>query len=402
MNVLFLTLANINIQNKGIYSDLARCFTSHGHTLYIVSPIERRNKKPTHLDSEHNMHHLHVRSLNIQKTNIIEKGLATLMLETQFCRAIKAYFKDIHFDIILYSTPPITFAKVIRMVKKTNPTAISYLLLKDIFPQNAVDLGMFGKSSIVYKYFRHKEKQLYALSDFIGCMSPANVAYLLKHNPTIDKQRVEVAPNSIEIAPTPKKNADERKQILHRYGIPSDKIIFIYGGNLGKPQGIPFLIKCLEANMNRKDCHFIIVGNGTEYAKMLHWHTTNQPNNVTLLPFLPKDEYDQLVMASDIGLIFLDYHFTIPNFPSRILPYMQYCMPIIAATDPHTDIGLIVKENRFGLSCLSNDVNAFTICVDDILRVDHKQMGYEAYKYLCNNYSIEHTYNAIVTHLKKN
>lgn len=401
MNILFLTLANLDIQNRGIYSDLMRCFAKHGHSLYIVSPIERRFNQPTSLTIENDARYLRVRTLNIQKTNMLEKGVATFLIESQFCHAIKRHFSDVQFDLVLYSTPPITFANVIKYVKKSNPKVISYLLLKDIFPQNAVDLGMFSQKGLIYRYFRYKEEQLYKLSDYIGCMSHANVEYILKHNPSINPNNVEVAPNSVEITPTTDETAFNRNDILRKYNIPFHKTIFIYGGNLGKPQGIPFLIQCLEANINRKDCHFVIVGNGTEYTKLLHWNEDQDAQNITILKALPKREYDQLVLASDVGLIFLDYHFTIPNFPSRLLPYMLYHMPIIAATDPITDIGTIAQENNFGLACHSNDVGSFTRCVNEMLKSDIRKMGDNAYKYLCSHYSVEHTYNAVISHIKK-
>jgi len=37
-------------------------------------------------------------------------------------------------------------------------------------------------------------------------------------------------------------------------------------------------------------------------------------------------------------MIFLDYRFQIPNFPSRLLSYMAAGMPVIVATDPNTDM----------------------------------------------------------------
>ena len=123
---------------------------------------------------------LGVKTLNVTKSSIIEKGIGQVLLEYQFKYAIRKYYKNIHFDLILYSTPPITFTKVIHYLKSRNACAVTYLLLKDIFPQNAVDLGMMKKSGvrgILYKFFRSKEKNLYRVSDFIGCMSPANVTY---------------------------------------------------------------------------------------------------------------------------------------------------------------------------------------------------------------------------------
>lgn len=71
------------------------------------------------------------------------------MLESQFKSALKKYFRDVKFDLILYSTPPITFNNVIKYAKKKSDNkALTYLLLKDIFPQNAVDLGMISKTGV--------------------------------------------------------------------------------------------------------------------------------------------------------------------------------------------------------------------------------------------------------------
>lgn len=166
-----------------------------------------------------------------------------MLVETQFKQAIKRHLANIKVDLILYSTPPITFPKVIEYLKLTNPSAKTYLLLKDIFPQNAVDLGMLSKSGvkgILYRFFRKKEKKPYALSDNNGCMSPASVKYLLAHNPMITPDRVEVAPNSLELIVESLESKEPKEEIMHKYGLPLDKPVFIYGGNLGKPQGIPF------------------------------------------------------------------------------------------------------------------------------------------------------------------
>ncbi|MBQ2757137.1 MAG: glycosyltransferase WbuB, partial [Clostridia bacterium] len=162
-----------NIEDHAIYTDLLRCFRDNGHQVYTVSPNEKRTGLKTALSAADGVHMLHVAIGNITSCGMIEKGISTLRIETQFLKAIKKYFKDVKFDLVLYSTPPITFAKVIRYVKKRDG-AKTYLLLKDIFPQNAVDLGMMAKhgpQGLLYHFFRRKEKKLYAISDRIGCMS---------------------------------------------------------------------------------------------------------------------------------------------------------------------------------------------------------------------------------------
>lgn len=400
MNILFLTMSSDieNFQARGIYTDLMRKFRNEGHEVYIVFPRERKHGLPTQVREQEGVHLLGVRTLNVTKTNALEKGIGQVLIEYLYKRAIKKHFNNVCFDLILYSTPPITFPKVITYVKKNNPSAKTYLLLKDIFPQNAVDMRMLAKTGVkglLYKFFRAKEKKLYALSDFIGCMSPANVHYVLEHNPEISADQVEVAPNSLELN---EETHRVDKAVLEKYGLPTDKPIFIYGGNLGIPQGIPFLIQCLESNANREDCHFIVVGTGTYYQKLANWYETSKPKAVTVMKGLPKEDYDRLVQACQVGLIFLDYRFTIPNFPSRLLSYLENKMPIIACTDPNCDMGVIAEENGFGYYAPSNDVTAFTKSVDKMLAGDMVGMGARGYRYLKENYLIEHTYNQIMKH----
>ena len=274
INILFLTVTRIeNIENRGIYTDLLRCFIKNGHKVHIVCPTERRFGKETQLIENSNHSILKVKTLNIQKTNIVEKGIGTILLEYQFEKAINKYYRDIKFDLVLYSTPPITLTRIIDKTKKRDG-ARTYLLLKDIFPQNAVDIGMMSESGLLYKSFRKKERKLYQLSDFIGCMSPANVEFVLKHNTDINAETVEVCPNSVELEkelPVIDKSVQKDK-----YGIPQESTVFIYGGNLGKPQGLNFLLNVLDSNRNKKDRYFLIVGSGTEYTKIANWFEENK------------------------------------------------------------------------------------------------------------------------------
>lgn len=404
MNILFLTMSTAvkNIQASGIYNDLMRKFRDEGHSVYMIYPNERRSGLPTTLVNENGVQCLGVRTLNVQKTNVIEKGIGQLFLESQFKFALKKYFQGVKFDLILYSTPPITFNNVIKYAKNVSGgKAITYLLLKDIFPQNAVDLGMLSKDGIkgiLYKMFRKKEEELYRISDYIGCMSPANVKYVLKHNPSVNRSKVEVAPNSYDIPAI--SEITDKDAIRRKYNLPTDKPIFIYGGNMGRPQGIPFLVDCMKAIKDREDCHFLLVGDGTEYPKLEAFVKENNPKSVSVFRRLPKEDYDALATACDVGLIFLDYRFSIPNYPSRLLPYLMGKKPIIATTDPNCDTGSIAEDNGYGFYCPSNSVEDFVMVVDKMLVSDRKQMGENAYQYFLNNYTTEHTYNAIVKHLK--
>lgn len=391
MNILFLTIGRMqSIETHGIYPDLLRSFRDQGHKIYTVSPYEKRTGLKTELVDENGTQMLHVSIGNITKCNIIEKGISTLQIESKFRSAIKKYFKGVKFDLVMYSTPPITFAKVIKYIKKRDG-ARTYLLLKDIFPQNAVDIGMMTKSGvkgILYKFFRNKEKKLYAFSDRIGCMSQANVDFVIKNNPEVSPEKVEICPNSIEIQDM-SISEQERKDMREKYGIPLDKKVFVYGGNLGRPQGIPFLIDCLKTQENNDDAFFLIVGDGTEYGKLEEYFNEAQPKNMKLMQRLPKDDYDKMVAACDVGMIFLDYRFTIPNFPSRLLAYMQAGLPVLACTDPNTDVGKTVVDGGFGWWCLSNDTNGFDKAVSDALNADYDAMKENAFAKLKAEYTVD-------------
>ena len=404
MNVLFLTLLDfISVDVNNIYTDLMREFVKDGHNIYIISPTEKRKNEPTRLIDNDKVKILKLQIGNTQKTNLIEKGISILTLESKFKSGIKKYFNDVKFDLVLYSTPPITLQKAVKFVKLRDQ-AKTYLLLKDIFPQNAVDLGMFKTTSIkslTYKVFRDKEERLYKISDYIGCMSKANVDYVLKHNPSISNEIVEVCPNTIE--PNDVDISEyEKKQIREKYHIPIDKTIFIYGGNLGKPQGIDFLIECIRANENNKESYFLIVGSGTEFGKLKSFFNEEKPKKARILSQLPRSDYEVLANSCDVGLIFLDKRFTIPNFPSRLLSYMQASMSVLAATDLNTDIGKVIESGSFGLWCESVDVDRFNQLVNKLCDVELRVgLGKNARFYLENHYTAKHSYEIIMKHFSK-
>lgn len=395
MNVLFLTMVKINsFTDRGIYTDLLRKFYEEGHHVFAVCPVERREKKKTTVRKEKEGTILNVQTLNLQKTNVVEKGLGTLAIEYQFLSAIKKHFSDVKFDMVVYSTPPITFYKVIRFIKKRDH-AYSYLLLKDIFPQNAVDMNMLKENGALHKMFLKKEKKLYAISDTIGCMSEANKKYILNHNPQIAPEKVEVNPNTVEPISFVQSES-EKNAIRKKYNLPTDRKIFVYGGNLGKPQGIDFLLETINATV-AENVFFLVVGSGTEYVRIEKWLKEHNPKNAVLLAGLRKQDYDTLLNACDVGLIFLHKDFTIPNFPSRLLSYLEMKMPIIAATDANTDIGSVIQENNCGRWVISGDIEAMKKAIGDLISDEtaYKKMKENAWHLLESDYKVERSYNLI-------
>jgi len=399
--VLFLTVSKIeNINERGIYTDLVRELSARGVNVYVVTPRQKREHLPTELTRQDNIYLLKVKTGNITSTkSFIEKGISTIMIQHQYMKAIKKYFKDIHFDMVLYSTPPITFNKIASYFK-TKQNSRTYLMLKDIFPQNAVDIGILKKGSLLWRYFRKKEIELYKVSDVIGCTSRGNVEYLLKHNDFIEKSKVEIFPNAIKPMSRVEKK-EKNIEVLKKYDIPIDHTLFVYGGNLGKPQGVDFLLEVIDNFYKVEGGHLLIVGSGTEYDRIEEHIKKGKPKNVSLLSKLPKEEYDKLVIHADVGLIFLDKRFTIPNFPSRLTSYMESSLPILAATDRNTDLKDVIAESKCGFWCESGDINSFINYAQELAKNEglRSEMGLNGRIYLEENYDITKTIDILLKHL---
>ena len=381
MKVLFITLAKINIiESRGIYPDLLRKFRDEGHDVTIVCPNERKYGAETFVLNNNNVTILNVWTTNIQKTNFFEKGITTLFIEYLFKNAIKKHLNYTDLNLIIYTTPPITFTNLIVYLKKAS-SAKTYLLLKDIFPQNAIDLNIFKKSSFIYSYFRNKEKTLY------------------NNNKELSSDKVEINPNSIEVDILSEKS-NQNLDLFIKYNIPTDKIILLFGGNLGIPQGIEFLKKNILNCQSIKESFFLIIGNGTEYKNLRNWIQTDSINNVLLIKELPHFEFEEITKQVHIGLIFLNPDFTIPNFPSRLLSYMQNKLPVICATDAVTDIGKIAMENNFGFWCLTTDFDSFKNFVLKLLNpLLREELGNNSYKFLKKEYDVAISYQKILKKL---
>ena len=391
MNILFLTLVNISgfEEKQNIYADQCRELVRRGNRVHIVCPDES-GKDTRFIPYGEGSGVLRVKTGQVQKTSLLRKGIATLTLGTRFKNAIKKHLKNTKYDMVMYSTPPITLVNIVKYIKKRDG-AKTYLLLKDIFPQNAVDLGMMRKTGLkapIYWYFRHLERKLYAISDRIGCMSQANADYIIAHEPQLTPEIVHVSPNSFD-PETISIPSEERKKLREKYKLPADKNIFVYGGNIGRPQGVDHIIACMKAIAHKEDCFFVICGNGTEYKKLEAYVQESKQTNLLLLPGLPRKEYEEFVGCCDAGLIFLDHRFTIPNFPSRLLSYMQKTMPVIACTDPVSDVGKVIEEGQFGLWCESDDPEKFVQAVERLCTQDFSVLGQNAAAYLKAHYNTQ-------------
>ena len=395
MNILFFALYKINDSNSGyIYADLIKEFARQGHNVFAVTPSS--SKTECFVD-DNNVTIIKVKNGATEKTGKVKKVINLFLLDSRTIRAVKKYVKDIHFDYIIAMSSSLSFYKSMKYFKKKH-SAFSYLLLKDIFPQNAIDMGMLKKTGIkgiIYKYFRKKEKKYYTIADKIGCLDNESTKFILKHNSFLPIKKVETCPNSINIKQI-FVDDEEKKFLKEKYNLPLNKIIFAYTGNFGVPQGVPFIINCLKKLQNNNNVFFLFVGDGTEYHLLEEFVNTNHPRNICLMKRIPSKDFDKLIYCCDVGLISLDFRFSFSNYPSKMLSYMQASLPILGTTNENSDVKNDIINANLGWWCPSNDVNKFCNLVEQISHEDLTIKRIKSKEYLINNFSTSKSVDIIL------
>ena len=390
MKILFISSDYLKPEKgSNIYTDLADALNKNNHIVKVVVSEERKKIDKTTLFEENGIPVLRVRTGNLYEIGFVEKALTFLTISRDLKRGINKFFSHEEFDLILFQSPPLTLYKVVKWaMKKYN--CPSYLMMKDIFPQNGVDIGLYTKRHPAYIYFKWQANKLYKVSSKIGCMSNGNIEYLNKME-NVPLEKLELFPNTVKIREHDKIPKKLRNNIREKYGFNDTDVIAVFGGNFGRPQGLDFLLEIIEEYKKNKTVKFLLVGNGTEKEKIFNYIKEHNLTNTVTREYIPREEYETLLASCDIGLIFLDHRFTIPNFPSKTLSYFECSLPIMAAIDENTDYGKMLAETKSGFHSIHGDIKSFKkqfnkMLKDEKLRI---KMGKNGRKYFENECNVE-------------
>lgn len=396
MRILFLGLALGNLNDPAnLYAELILEFDKNGHDIIAVAPCLEDDPKGLHL--EKGIKVIRVPTLNLFDIGKYAKGVANLLLPLQYKSALKKSGLDLHFDLILMPTPPITLIDVVTWLKNKYSSKF-YLILRDIFPQNAVDLKMMNKKSFIYSYFRKKEELLYRTSDKIGCMSEGNIAYVKRFNPTVSAKKLHLLPNWRTLDPL---SPSESTLRLKKQSGFEDKFIIMFGGNIGKPQKLENIIHLAKECSDIKDIIFYIVGWGSEKEKFEKLVKMEKVDNIIIGETFSRTAFFEFLQIADIGLISLSEDFTIPNIPSKALVYFNAKIPILASIDLQTDFGSILEKTQSGLWAEAGNTKELKEKL--MLLYENKalrsQMGSNGYSYLKKHLSPSQAYSTIINNI---
>ena len=404
--VLYLCSKYIPGAAGNIHVDLMEEFVRHGHEVTVITPVERKYHQQTSIQQRERFTLIRARSLNfLGRVSLLEKGIATLLFGRWYLHIIHKYLqgKD-DFDLVICATLPITYAPVMDYFHSHYHSFV-YLLHKDFFPQNAVDLGILRKGWPIYSLFRFIERGLFRRSDCIGVLSPKNIEFIKENNPELPPDKAEVCVNGI--CPTPwaeiERLRTRRAEIRAKYGLPKDKAIFVNGGTISRAQNIEFILQVVREASNTPEAFFLFVGRGAAFDRLQQAISDTSADNVKILGYLPKADYDTLLAACDAGMVFLDERFTVANIPSKTLSHMNMGQPIVSATDAYTDYRALLEKHGLGLWSLAGDVRPFMENVRKLASSPElcREMGMRSRRFLEEHFTAETTYETIVRHLQK-
>jgi glycosyltransferase involved in cell wall biosynthesis len=359
-----------------------------------MAPIISGSSK-SDISLENDIEVLRVKTYDIFSKNTFKKGLSNLLLSYQFKKAYLKFWHEKPIDVIIVATPSVMFADFVGYLKKLTLAKV-YLMQKDIFPQNAVDLGLMKKKSLIYNFFRKNELKLLKTADVIGFTSPGNINYFLKNYPFLNPKKFKLIYNSSKLF-TPAK-------IYHTvefYNL-KDKFLVVFGGNLGRPQQLENILILAQKCRIYSDVVFLILGNGTEVDKLKREVKNLGINNIEIFNSLAREAYFNLLSNCNVGLISLHQNFSVPNTPMKLNDYLNAGIPVLASIDRATDLGELLVQNNMGLYAYADSMEDlfrnFTILYqDEELRMT---MGRNGYDFCVRNLSVEKTCEDIIQHIE--
>ncbi|MEG0070126.1 MAG: glycosyltransferase family 4 protein, partial [Cetobacterium sp.] len=278
----------------------------------------------------------------------------------------------------------------------------SCLHLWDIFPQNAIDIGLL-KENLLTKFFKVQEQKMYNAFDYIGCMSQGNLEYMKNRDVKYKDSKYFILKNWAQIKQKLEFNKDEIRQ---KYGYEKDDFICIFGGNMGKPQKLENILELAKKSLNNKNIKFLFVGKGTERNLLENRVENEKIINTKFLDYIPREDYELVTAACDVGLVSLDERFTVPNFPSKTTDYFKLELPILASLDSCSaaDYGnFLQNEVKAGLFALANDTEylykqLLKLKDNDELR---KQLGKNGREYYEKELGVDKAYQTIIDQINR-
>ncbi|PCD87707.1 glycosyltransferase family 4 protein [Vibrio mediterranei] len=373
-----------------MYHDLAKELIQQGHQVTVITPHFDKHQSRLLESSLEGVTVWRFYSGQIKDVPKVTRAVNETLLSYNAWRAVKGKINKHTFDGVVYYSPSIFFGSLVSKIKK-RCLCSSYLVLRDFFPQWAIDSDLIRAGSLIEQYFRYFEKQSYKVADTIGVMSERNLEIF--YQATASRYPSEILRNWASL--TPHQMNYEAIDLRAQLSL-TDEVIFFYGGNIGHAQDMTNLMRLAKGMQRYTKAHFLFVGQGDEVELIKTLADDWELDNFSYLPSVNQEVFKDILAQVDVGLFSLSAKHTAHNFPGKLLGYMVQSLPILGSVNQGNDLIELVNVNSAGLITVNGDdeqflINAVNLLEDASYRSKVGRAGYRLLKEEFAVYSIAST-----------
>ena len=289
----------------------------------------------------------------------IRRAMAEILMPFFMIRNYrKSTLRTAQWDAVIWYSPTIFLGPFIYYLKKHNACS-SYLILRDIFPAWALDLGLIRKG-FTYYFFRVFERFQYSIADCIGVQAIGNLDYF-KSWPSFAHKKIEVLQNWLSSKPLSHCSIDMSTLPI------ANRKIFVYAGNMGIAQGMGDLLVLAETLLARNDIGFLFIGRGSD-MEFLRLDAKNRGLvNTVFCDEIDAEQIPGLYAQCDVGLVALDARHKTHNIPGKFLSYLQSGLPVLAIVNHGNDLQLMIEKYQVGRVTTDRSKENLQILVNSLL-----------------------------------
>lgn len=338
--------------------DLSLELVRQGHKVTVMIPASELDQ-PWLLEDMKGVEVLRLKAPRTKDTGYVRRTLAELLMPFIMLRSFrKSPFAQVRWDGVVWYSPSIFLGPMASALKKASACR-SYLIIRDIFPEWAVDMGLMGRG-LPYRFFQAIARYQYSVADVIGVQTPGNLSYFegWKNQPG---RRLEVLQNWLAEA------HDVGCSISLAEGPLAGRTIFVYAGNMGVAQGMGILLELAERLRERRDIGFVFVGRGSDAQRLREQARVRGLDNVCFHDEIDPSEIAGLYAQCDVGIVALDPRHKTHNIPGKFLSYMQSGLPVLANINPGNDLAGLIESERVGRVCTTHSVEALQRLAEELV-----------------------------------
>ncbi|MDZ5456520.1 glycosyltransferase family 4 protein [Azohydromonas lata] len=319
--------------------DLSREFVRQGHELTVLLPAAEL-QSPWSLEHVDGVRVLRLRAPRTKDIGYLRRTVGEFLMPFAMLRNLRrSPLAHERWDGVAWYAPTIFLGPIARALKRASGCR-GYLVIRDIFPEWAADMGLMGRG-LPYRFFKAVARYQYSVADVIGVQTPGNAAYFddWVRGPG---RRLEVLQNWLAEAPVGGCSIAVADTPL------AGRKLFVYAGNMGVAQGMGILLELAQQLQSRRDVGFLFVGRGSEARRLAADAQARGLDNVLFRDEIHPDEIPGLYAQCHVGLVALDPRHKTHNIPGKFLTYMQSGLPVLANINPGNDLAALIREEGVG------------------------------------------------------